>query len=198
MSKKDIVVEIARNLFSKYGYKKVSMDEVAKGAGVTKKTIYTYFKDKESMFKYFIDEELQIMKDELEKLEKSDLSFAEYVSKGIHYMVDYTNKSDLFKGIKNSINQYEDNAFVKIYETEIINYIESKINDAIKSKKINNCDSHLVAFILYKVYVAILFEYDRDINHDIVINDITSIIENRLCCKGDNESILGSIWQRQY
>ena len=40
MSKKDIVVEIARNLFSKYGYKKVSMDEVAKGAGVTKKTIY--------------------------------------------------------------------------------------------------------------------------------------------------------------
>ena len=59
MSKKDIVVEIARNLFSKYGYKKVSMDEVAKGAGVTKKTIYTYFKDKESMFKYFIDEELQ-------------------------------------------------------------------------------------------------------------------------------------------
>ncbi len=187
MSKKDIVIEIARDLFSKYGYKKVSMDEVAKGAGVTKKTIYTYFKDKESMFKYFIDEELQIMKDELEKLEKSDLSFAEYVSKGIHYMVDYTNKSDLFKGIKNSINQYEDNAFVKIYETEIINYIESKINDAIKSKKINNCDSHLVAFILYKVYVAILFEYDRNINHDIVINDITSIIENRLCCKGDND-----------
>ena len=127
------------------------------------------------------------MKDELEKLEKSDLSFAEYVSKGIHYMVDYTNKSDLFKGIKNSINQYEDNAFVKIYETEIINYIESKINDAIKSKKINNCDSHLVAFILYKVYVAILFEYDKDINHDIVINDITSTIENRLCCKGDND-----------
>ena len=116
--------------------------------------------------------------------------------------IKYSLRSYLVRSVKNrcinylqqeyvqrevSINQYEDNAFVKIYETEIINYIESKINDAIKSKKINNCDSHLVAFILYKVYVAILFEYDRDINHDIVINDITSIIENRLCCKGDND-----------
>ena len=181
MSKKDIVIEIARDLFSKYGYKKVSMDEVAKGAGVTKKTIYTYFKDKESMFKYFIDEELRKMKKDLEKLEKSDLSFAEYVSKAIHYMVDYTNKSELFKGIKNSINNCESSDFVKIYETEIISYIESKINDAIDVKKINNCDSHLVAFILYKVYVAILFEYDKDINHDIIINEITSIIEHRLC-----------------
>ena len=46
MNKKETVIETARELFSKYGYRKVSMDEIAKQSNVTKKTIYTYFKDK--------------------------------------------------------------------------------------------------------------------------------------------------------
>ena len=41
MNKKEIVIQTARELFTKYGYKKVSMDEIAKESNVTKKTIYT-------------------------------------------------------------------------------------------------------------------------------------------------------------
>ena len=52
MNKKEEVINAARDLFTKYGYKKVSMDEIAKEANVTKKTIYSYFSDKEAMFKY--------------------------------------------------------------------------------------------------------------------------------------------------
>ena len=60
--KEEQIIEVARELFHKFGFKKVSMDEIAKTSGVTKKTIYTYFKDKDSMFLYFIEEELQKMK----------------------------------------------------------------------------------------------------------------------------------------
>ena len=66
MNKKEEVINAARNLFTKYGYKKVSMDEIAKEANVTKKTIYSYFSDKEAMFKYFASEELQSMKEKIE------------------------------------------------------------------------------------------------------------------------------------
>ena len=38
--KKENVIESARLLFHKYGFKKVSMDEIAREANVTKKTIY--------------------------------------------------------------------------------------------------------------------------------------------------------------
>ena len=58
MTKKEVVIDTARELFSKYGYKKVSMDEIATNANVTKKTIYTYFKDKEDMFKFFIQKKV--------------------------------------------------------------------------------------------------------------------------------------------
>ena len=59
--KKEQIVEAARKLFTQYGYKKVSMDEIAKEAGVTKKTVYAYFKDKDELFKYFVFEEVDII-----------------------------------------------------------------------------------------------------------------------------------------
>ena len=34
----------------------LTADEIAKEANVTKKTIYTYFKDKDDLFSYFIQE----------------------------------------------------------------------------------------------------------------------------------------------
>ena len=49
--KKDQVIEAARELFHQFGFKKVSMDEIAAKAGVTKKTIYMYFSSKEELLK---------------------------------------------------------------------------------------------------------------------------------------------------
>lgn len=40
------ILEEAKTLFMQYGLKTVSMDDIAKGAGVSKKTIYQHFKDK--------------------------------------------------------------------------------------------------------------------------------------------------------
>lgn len=51
--KKENVIESARLLFHKYGFKKVSMDEIAREANVTKKTIYSYFSSKERLIKIF-------------------------------------------------------------------------------------------------------------------------------------------------
>ena len=48
MNTKEKIITSARNLFETYGYKKVSMEEVAVNAGVTKKTLYAYFKNKDA------------------------------------------------------------------------------------------------------------------------------------------------------
>ena len=60
--KEEQIIETARTLFHKFGFKKVSMDEIAKEAGVTKRTIYMYFSSKEDLLKYFIIEEIKEMK----------------------------------------------------------------------------------------------------------------------------------------
>ena len=50
--KEEQIIEAARKLFYQFGFKKVSMDEIAKEANVTKKTIYMYFGSKEELLKY--------------------------------------------------------------------------------------------------------------------------------------------------
>ena len=75
MTKKQEVIAAARELFQTYGYKKVSMDEIAKKSGVTKKTIYTYFEDKDDLIRYFLLEEVKKMKEIVSKINKQNLPF---------------------------------------------------------------------------------------------------------------------------
>src|SRR5690606_5150400 len=43
------ILRVATELFSRQGYRKTSMDEVAAGAGVAKGTLYTYFANKNEL-----------------------------------------------------------------------------------------------------------------------------------------------------
>ena len=75
--KEEQILNAAKKLFTNYGFKKVSMDEIASEAGVTKKTVYTYFSSKEELLKYCIKEELQNMRKIIENVESKKLDFME-------------------------------------------------------------------------------------------------------------------------
>ena len=182
MDKKEAVINTARDLFQKYGYKKVSMDDIAKTSGVTKKTIYTYFKDKDSMFLYFIEEELQKMKRKIEKKNNSDLPFIEVVATNLYDMLIFRKNSMLISTISKEIKNGNDKCcdFLKVYDDEILSYIEKKINLEIKKENIKKCDAHLTSFIIYKVFISILFEYDMDIDEKKVTKDVTAILKDGL------------------
>ncbi len=44
------ILESARKFFFRYGFKKTSMDEIAEDAGISKGSLYNYFKNKEDLF----------------------------------------------------------------------------------------------------------------------------------------------------
>lgn len=48
-----------REIFLKYGIKSVSMDDIARELGVSKKTLYQYFEDKTDLVKKILDAEMQ-------------------------------------------------------------------------------------------------------------------------------------------
>lgn len=181
MEKKKAIIESARNLFSTYGYKKVSMEEIAKEAGVTKKTVYSYFKDKDSIFLYFVDEELEKIKDDLEQYEKNNnSSFIEIVAHDIYHILHLRKNSSLITTVVKEAKKTNANIcekFIKVYDQNILNYLEEKINYEIKSKRIKKCDAHLISFIIYKVFLSIMFEYDENINEEQVAKEVTSILK---------------------
>ena len=52
----ELIVRKARELFFCYGLKSVSMDDIAKSAGISKKTIYKSFSDKNQLLQYLVDD----------------------------------------------------------------------------------------------------------------------------------------------
>jgi len=49
-AREDLIIEAARNVFGAKTYDKVSMNEIAKAAGIAKSSIYTYFPNQEALF----------------------------------------------------------------------------------------------------------------------------------------------------
>lgn len=58
MEVKEYIVEEADKLFCQYGFKSVTMDDIAKHLGMSKKTIYQHFSDKDELVNILIDEKL--------------------------------------------------------------------------------------------------------------------------------------------
>lgn len=55
---KNAIVQTAKTLFQRFGYKKTSVNDIAKALGKVKSVIYYYFPDKESLLRAVIDEEV--------------------------------------------------------------------------------------------------------------------------------------------
>jgi AcrR family transcriptional regulator len=58
------ILEKADNLFHKYGIRSISMDEIARELGISKKTIYQYFKDKDDIVYQMTQRRIEIDKSE--------------------------------------------------------------------------------------------------------------------------------------
>lgn len=62
---KEAIVNVARHIFSKFGFKKTTMDEIAVASRKGKSSIYYYFASKEEIFQAVVEKEALILKQEL-------------------------------------------------------------------------------------------------------------------------------------
>ena len=159
------ILNVAKKLFTNYGFKKVSMDEIASEAGVTKKTVYTYFSSKEELLKYCIKEELQNMRKIIENVDSKKLDFLETVHQVIYNLLKYKKNCKFLKMLfkeseilKNE--QLKDN--LKIVDKEIQNYIRKQLELAIQNDKIEVQNIDITTFLIYKMYIALMIDWNED------------------------------------
>ena len=189
--KEEQIVESARRLFGKYGYKRVSMDEIAREANVTKRTVYTYFKSKEDILKYFLNEEVQNMKKIVEEIEKEKKSFFENLHKTICELMKYTEKRNFLQIIFEESESFKNPIIIenlKVIHLAIQNYIKEKLQIAVEKGQIVVPNIDVMAFLIYKMYVALLFEWSEDkgrIDEKLVADTIINLLKNGLDYKNN-------------
>jgi TetR/AcrR family transcriptional regulator, cholesterol catabolism regulator len=59
MENKERILEKATDLFMRYGIRSITMDEIAAQLGISKKTIYQFFTDKDAMVEAVMNEEMK-------------------------------------------------------------------------------------------------------------------------------------------
>ena len=171
-------------MFSTYGYKKVSMDEIALKAGVTKKTIYSYFKDKDALFEYFVLEEIKNMKNIIEKNDTLNKPYFEVIHQTIYELIKYRKENQFLEKILKDaefLNNTQAKKSLQMFDDAIINYLKEKIEIAIEQKKIKKCNSEIAAFVIYKVYIALIYDWsskNKELNEKEFSENITKILRD--------------------
>ncbi|MEO0136182.1 MAG: TetR/AcrR family transcriptional regulator [candidate division WOR-3 bacterium] len=62
---RDAIVDAARYIFARFGYRKATMDAIARAARKGKSSVYYYFKNKEEIFLAVIEKEASAVKSEI-------------------------------------------------------------------------------------------------------------------------------------
>ncbi|WP_373512842.1 TetR/AcrR family transcriptional regulator [Persicitalea sp.] len=83
---KDRILKSAVDLFWRYGVKSVTMDDIAKELGISKKTIYQQFSDKDAIVKEVVEIELNSEQCDIDRLEAEANDPIEEVMRTSDYM----------------------------------------------------------------------------------------------------------------
>lgn len=191
--KEEQIVNSARTLFLKYGIKKVSMDEIAKNAGVTKKTVYSYFGSKADLINFFIKEELSNMKKIVEEYQNKSNNFLENVHQGLYKMLTYKEESffiNLLIKEQDSFNVKMLKDSLKNVDGEIKNFIKQILLQAKDDGYIEVKNIDITTFLIYKMYIALMFEWDEEfkkLNDKEIADNILHILKNGIITKNNKK-----------
>jgi len=66
------IVGVARKIFTRYGFRKATMEEIANASNMGKSSIYYYFKSKEEIFRVVVEFEATMLKERLNRIIKKN------------------------------------------------------------------------------------------------------------------------------
>ena len=139
---KDKIITESLGLFMNYGLRSVTMDDIAKHLGISKKTIYLHFKDKEEIImqstSMYFDSEHKKM-DEIEKMADNAVEHLYKLTFWLRERIKNTNTNALYdmkKYYKKAWEKYKDYKHNVIYNS-VINNLKRGIKEGLFRDDIN-------------------------------------------------------------
>ena len=147
----DEILVASAVVFSKFGFKKTTMDEIAKAVRKGKSSIYYYFKSKEDIFQAIIEKESQLLNDELTKATSKENSAKDKIRV---YFLTRTKMLQHFANLHTTLTDeyYERYNFIEKvrekYHQQEIDSMKSILNEGRKSGDFKIKDLKITAFAI--------------------------------------------------
>ncbi|MBU0763895.1 MAG: TetR/AcrR family transcriptional regulator [Bacteroidetes bacterium] len=193
---KSLIVHSATLHFSKYGFHKTTMDEIARHIHKAKGVLYYYFKSKEELFNEVLKQELEVVKNELRQISGSEedsltilkkylLTRLKLLNTAVNYhetiKADFFEKYDFVKDVRDDFARFE-----KAQLTKIIRKGKKEGYLEIKDIEINvNITMMIFNSVEYPLYLQ-----NKYIEFGDTIEELATIIINSLRTQKSNSQKL--------
>ena len=160
----------AHELFMQYGLRSVSMDDIANGMGISKKTIYQYYADKDELVDAVVESEFKKNETLCELDTKKSVNAVEEIFMAMDMMVD------LFRNINPSfifdMQKYHPKAFLKFEQyknNSLFNLVRNNILRGINEQLYrDDIDVDIVArFRVHSLLLAFNPEFNSTLKKSI-------------------------------
>lgn len=161
---KKMLIEVARDLFAKNGKRNITMNDIAEASNKGRRTLYTYFNNKEKIFRAVIDKELEYVIEKLtiasEERVEPDIKLRNHINThfdAVKYVVNRNGslKADFFRDI------YEvERARRKIDQAEIM-LIKNILDEGLEKKIFKRMDTNLSSIIIFYAIKGLEVPYIR-------------------------------------
>ncbi|MBR07908.1 MAG: TetR family transcriptional regulator [Rickettsiales bacterium] len=147
----EIILNSAKTIFARYGFKKTTMDEIAQAARKGKSSIYHYFKSKEDIFKAIVEKEADELSAAIAKAINAETTSEKKIRAYVlARMKGINNLTNLYSALKDEyLEHYSfiENVRVK-YDTEEVNTIKGMLKTGVEDGQFKIEDINLTAFAL--------------------------------------------------
>lgn len=164
VNRKQQIIEAATQSFSLFGYKATTMDQVAKMANVGKGTIYTFFNSKEDLLEEIISSVIIEIKEAAEQSIDENRSFFENVHRALYRILEFRKQHQLTIKLLQEVRDIGTPTVQEVLhklDEAILAYIRDKIEEAMQKGEIRPCDAEITAFLMLKMYLALVFEWEK-------------------------------------
>ena len=96
MDRKEQIIQAAKELLSKFGFKKTTMEDIARAARMAKATLYYYFTSKEDILREIIQREGETLRKELEEAVRNANTAKEKLEKYAYTRFHFLRKLALY------------------------------------------------------------------------------------------------------
>jgi len=149
--KEERILDAGLKVFSSFGFRGSSVDQIAEKAGMSKPNVLYYFRRKQDLYLAVLNRTLEMWLEPLEEIDVNgdpESEISQYIDRKIEYSKLYPEASRLF----NSEILQEAPVLKPILETRVRILVEAKakvIKAWVRQKKISNVDPYHLIFMIW-------------------------------------------------
>jgi len=186
--RKRIIISSGR-IFSRYGFKKTTMDEIARALKIGKSSVYYYFKSKEDIFEAVVLYEANLLRNELTKAIKSVESPVDKMKNYVFVrMKTFEKLSNYYNAIFDKNLDHFDfiEAIREKYDREELAILRLILYHGARQKVFNVTNSEYTALAVQTTLKGLevpLFWKKKEIDIEVRLNGILEVLFNGIVKK---------------